>query len=67
MGINQWQTAVETLRLLRPDVYCKGSEYRKNQVDALSHMLPEVVEAEKLFHRVAAISAASVAPMPQAW
>ena len=48
VGINQWPTAVETLHLLRPDVYCKGSEYRKNQVDAQSHMLPEIAEAEKL-------------------
>jgi len=48
VGINQWATAVETLRLLQPDVYCKGSEYRKNQVDAKSHMLPEVAEAQKL-------------------
>ena len=48
VGINKWPTAVETLRLLRPDVYCKGSEYRKNQVDAQSNMLPEVAEAGKL-------------------
>jgi rfaE bifunctional protein kinase chain/domain len=48
VGINQWPTAIETLRLLHPNVYCKGSEYRKNQVDAQSHMLPEVIEAENL-------------------
>jgi rfaE bifunctional protein kinase chain/domain len=48
VGVNQWPTAVDTLRLLHPDVYCKGSEYRKHQVDAQSHMLPEVVEAKNL-------------------
>ena len=48
VGINKWSTAVETLALLRPDVYCKGSEYRKDQIDAQSHMIPEVAEAERL-------------------
>lgn len=28
VGINQWPTAEETLRLLRPDFYVKGSEYK---------------------------------------
>jgi rfaE bifunctional protein kinase chain/domain/rfaE bifunctional protein nucleotidyltransferase chain/domain len=28
VAVNQWPTAEETLRLLRPDVYVKGSEFR---------------------------------------
>ena len=29
VGINQWPTAEETLRLLRPDYYVKGQEFEK--------------------------------------
>lgn len=29
VGINRWPTAIETLALLRPDVYAKGAEYRE--------------------------------------
>ncbi|CCQ89724.1 D-beta-D-heptose 1-phosphate adenosyltransferase [Nitrospina gracilis 3/211] len=28
-GINEWPTAEETLRLLRPDIYVKGQEFEK--------------------------------------
>ncbi|PJC71984.1 MAG: cytidyltransferase, partial [Syntrophobacterales bacterium CG_4_8_14_3_um_filter_58_8] len=28
VALNQWPTAEETLRLLRPDVYVKGSEFK---------------------------------------
>lgn len=28
VAINQWPTATETIRLLRPDVFAKGAEYR---------------------------------------
>lgn len=53
VAVNAWSTAVETLHRLRPDVYCKGSEYRQNQVDAQSNMLPEVAAAEELGIRMA--------------
>jgi rfaE bifunctional protein nucleotidyltransferase chain/domain len=33
VAINQWPTAEETLRLLRPDVYVKGSEFKKTSSD----------------------------------
>ena len=47
VAINRWPTAVETLRLLRPNVYCKGSEYRQQQVDAASNMSPEIAAARE--------------------
>lgn len=28
VAVNQWPTAVDTIRLLKPDVYVKGSDYR---------------------------------------
>jgi len=52
VAVNWWPTAVETVRLLRPDVYCKGSEYRQNQVDAASNMLPEIAAAQEVGARV---------------
>lgn len=33
VAINEWPTAVETIRLLRPDFYVKGSEYGEAQND----------------------------------
>lgn len=33
VAINEYPTAEETLRLLRPDVYCKGSDFKDAQSD----------------------------------
>ena len=33
VAINSWPTAEETIRLLRPDIYVKGSEYKKRTSD----------------------------------
>jgi cytidyltransferase-like protein len=33
VALNRWPTAVETVELLRPDVYVKGSEYEDAQAD----------------------------------
>lgn len=33
VAINQWPMAVETIQLLRPDFYVKGSEYREAEKD----------------------------------
>lgn len=33
VAVNQWPTSVETIKLLRPDVYAKGSEYQDAQND----------------------------------
>lgn len=30
VALNEWQTAEKTLELLKPDVYCKGSEYQQS-------------------------------------
>ena len=42
VAINSWPTAVDTIRLVQPDVFCKGGEYRQRQVDADQNMGPEV-------------------------
>lgn len=45
VAVNRWPTAVETLGLLRPDVYCKGGEYRQVQGDAQVALLAEIEAA----------------------
>lgn len=52
VAINNWPTAVEAIRLLRPDVYCKGGEYRQQQVDEENNLLPEIRAAEETGVRV---------------
>lgn len=41
VGINQWPLAAETIRLLQPDVYVKGSDYRKTEDDLTGGILLE--------------------------
>lgn len=33
VAVNRWPTAVETLHLLKPNLYCKGSEYQSSADD----------------------------------
>ncbi len=40
VAINEWQTACEAIRLLRPDVYAKGVEFRE-------HKTPELLAEEE--------------------
>jgi rfaE bifunctional protein nucleotidyltransferase chain/domain len=37
VAVNRWPTAVDTIRLLRPDVFAKGSEF-KNLQDTIGHV-----------------------------
>lgn len=53
VAINRWPTAVETIGLIRPDVYCKGGDYRTAQVDAAQNLGPEVEAANRLGVEVA--------------
>jgi rfaE bifunctional protein kinase chain/domain/rfaE bifunctional protein nucleotidyltransferase chain/domain len=41
VAVNQWPTAEETLRCLRPDVYVKGSEFRQVKSDMTGKMALE--------------------------
>ncbi len=47
-AVNAWPTAVETLRLLRPDVYAKGAEFRDDASDPTGRIALERREAERL-------------------
>lgn len=41
VAINEFPTAEETLRLLRPDVYCKGSDFKDAQSDPTGKLQAE--------------------------
>jgi rfaE bifunctional protein nucleotidyltransferase chain/domain len=41
VAINEWPTAVETIRLLKPDIYAKGSEYKKSENDVTGMIIEE--------------------------
>jgi rfaE bifunctional protein nucleotidyltransferase chain/domain len=40
-AVNEWPTAVETIRLLRPDVYVKGSDYIQREDDLTGKIYDE--------------------------
>ena len=42
-SINRWPTAVEALKLIRPDVYAKGPDYKDPQADLTGKILEEEV------------------------
>jgi len=48
VAINQWPTAEETLRLLRPDVYVKGSEFK----DTSSDMTGKIAKEEQVVREI---------------
>jgi rfaE bifunctional protein nucleotidyltransferase chain/domain len=53
VAINRWPTSTETIRMLRPAVYCKGSEYRQVEGDALAALNEEIAAAEAVGGRIA--------------
>lgn len=50
VAINEWRTAEETLRLLRPDIFVKGSEFR----DTSSDMTGKVAKEEQVVAEIGA-------------
>jgi len=53
VAINKWPTAVETIRLLRPDYYVKGSEFRDIATDMTGKIQAEAEVAKQVGTRVA--------------
>jgi len=47
VALNEWQTAEETLELIRPDVYCKGPEYKHSTDDSNNFISREARIVEK--------------------
>jgi len=48
VAINEWPTAVETIHLLKPDIYAKGSEYKDSNRDITG----KIVDEESAIHAV---------------
>lgn len=48
VAINTWSTAEETLRLLRPDIYVKGEEFRAIATDMTGKMGKEAAVVQEL-------------------
>jgi len=41
VALNEWPTAVETIQILKPDIYAKGSEYKKSENDLTGMIVEE--------------------------
>jgi rfaE bifunctional protein nucleotidyltransferase chain/domain len=48
VAINLWPTAVETLRAIRPAVYCKGSDFKDAKSDATGKLQQEELVAHEV-------------------
>ena len=53
VAINQWPTAVETLKQLKPDIYVKGAEFRDIDSDPTGKIGQEATMVEKIGARLA--------------
>jgi len=53
VAINQWPTAIDTIRLLRPNVFVKGSEYRDATKDRTGNILLEEESVRSVGGRIA--------------
>lgn len=53
VALNEWPTAEETLRLLKPDVYVKGSEFKQIGTDMTGKMGQEAKVVEEIGGRLA--------------
>ncbi len=53
VAVNEWPEAVETIRLLRPDVYVKGSEYAQAEDDISGNINTEREAIESVGGRLA--------------
>lgn len=48
VSINRWETAVETIEYLKPDIYAKGKEYKKAKNDITENILREVQAVQSI-------------------
>ncbi len=53
VAVNEWPTAEDTLRLIRPDIYVKGSEFKQVETDMTGKIGREAAVARELGIRLA--------------
>jgi rfaE bifunctional protein nucleotidyltransferase chain/domain len=52
VAVNEWSTAVETIGVVRPDIYVKGSEYEDHSRDLTGKIRDEVEAVEAVGGRI---------------
>jgi len=52
VAINRWPMSIETIRLLRPDIYVKGSDYKKAEQDITGGIALEMEAVQSVGGRV---------------
>ena len=45
---NKWSTAVELIKLIKPNIYCKGPDYKKNKDDITKKIIDEINAVKKI-------------------
>ena len=65
VSINKWPTAVNTIKLLKPDIYFKGKDYKKSSNDLTGMILKEssaikAIKGKILFSDTATYSSSSI-------
>ena len=53
VAVNSWPTAVETVKLLKPDVYAKGPDYKDSEADITGKIVEEAEAVEAVGGRIA--------------
>jgi len=53
VAINEWPTAVETIKLLKPNIYAKGSDYADPQRDLTGKIIDEEAAVESVGGEIA--------------
>jgi len=52
VAINRWPTAVETIKLLKPDIYVKGSDYSNQESDITGGIIAEEEAVKEVGGRI---------------
>ena len=52
VAINQWPTAIETIQIIKPDVYVKGPDYKNYRNDTTGLILDEIRMTKKFGGRI---------------
>ena len=52
ISINEWPTAIETIDLLKPDIFCKGGEFKDKDGELPAGLQAEIEVAKKVGTRI---------------
>ena len=46
VAANRWESAVETIKTVKPNIYCKGPDYKDNSVDFTKNAKVKAIQRE---------------------